>query len=53
MRSKKEIEDAIRKIENDERLKRPTATIDVNAPLALIQFGLKEQIKILKWVLQN
>lgn len=47
---KKEIEKAIAEIENDDRLPPPIATVFENAPLALIQVGLKEQLRILKWV---
>lgn len=29
------------------------ATIDVNAPLAMIQLEIKAQVRILQWVLNN
>lgn len=48
---RKAIEDALAEIEGDERLGYPTATVDVNAPLALIQCGLENQRRALKYVL--
>lgn len=48
---RKEIEASLRKIEEDERLGYPTATIDINAPLALIQCALQHQVRALKYVL--
>lgn len=48
---RKSIEDALAEIEEDERLRYPTATVDVNAPLALIQNGLEAQVRALKYVL--
>lgn len=56
MRSKEEIEAKIADIEADSRYqdgqKRP-ATIDINAPLALIQLELEARLKTLKWVLES
>lgn len=49
---RKAIEDALAEIEGDERLGYPTATVDVNAPLALIQCALSHQVKTLKEVLK-
>lgn len=48
---RKAIEDSLAEIEADERLGYPTATVDVNAPLALIQCGLENQRRVLKFVL--
>jgi hypothetical protein len=48
---RKKVEDALEEIEQDERLGYPTATVDVNAPLALIQCGLNAQVRALKYVL--
>lgn len=56
MKSIKEIEARIKEIEEDSRyqdgLKNP-ATIDINAPLALIQLSLESEITALRWVLDN
>ena len=41
----------LRDVEDDERLYYPTATIDVDAPLALIQLQLKTQQTTLRWAL--
>jgi hypothetical protein len=54
MRSEEEIRKRIADIEADARyqsgLKSP-ATIDINAPLVLIQFGFETEVKALKWAL--
>jgi len=56
MRTIGEIREQIQKIEADTRyqegLKTP-ATIDINAPLALIQLEMETRIKTLKWVLRG
>lgn len=46
------VEEALKEIQEDERLGYPTATVDVNAPLALIQCALSHQVKTLKEVLK-
>jgi hypothetical protein len=51
IKSEKEIREAIREIEADDRFKAPPALVNINAPLALIQMELEGQIKALKWVL--
>jgi hypothetical protein len=51
MKTKKEIEDAIKQLRSDERLSYPTAMVHENAPLALMQLELETRIKTLKWVL--
>jgi hypothetical protein len=53
MRSRAEIEARIQQIWADERYHYPTATVFVNAPLALLQTALEEQMKILCWVLEE
>lgn len=47
---KQQIGKAIAEIENDDRLPPPVATVFENAPLALIQVGLEQQLRTLKWV---
>ena len=51
MKTKKEIEVLLAEVEKDERLSYPSAKIDINAPLALIQLGLETTRDLLKWVL--
>ncbi len=54
MRDKKEIEKKISEIEADARYQsgqNHPATVDINAPLALIQVSLETEIKTLRWVL--
>ncbi len=53
MKTEAEIRRAIKEIQKDARLKGPPTTVDVNAPLALIQVDLETQIKTLKWVLDE
>jgi S-adenosylmethionine:diacylglycerol 3-amino-3-carboxypropyl transferase len=45
------VNNALSEIEEDERLQYPTATVVENAPLALVQCGLENQIRALKYVL--
>lgn len=56
MRTIEEIKEQIQIVEADDRyqsgLKMP-ATIDINAPLALIQLEMETRIKTLKWVLKG
>lgn len=52
MKTEKEIKNRLEQIKQDERLSYPSATIDTNAPLALIQLDLESQIKILEWILK-
>jgi len=52
MKTKGEIEKQIKLLESDERLKMPSATIDINAPLALIQLEMETKITTLKWVMK-
>ncbi len=51
MKTKEQIEEKIKEIESDERLSYPLATIEINAPLALIQLEMETKLKMLKWVL--
>lgn len=51
MKTAKEIKDKLKTIEQDERLGYAVATIDTNAPLALIQLSLETSRDMLKWVL--
>lgn len=51
MKSEKQIKAEIKKLESDDRYKAPTATIQINAPLALIQLELESKVQALKWVL--
>ncbi len=48
---RKSVEEALKEVEEDERLGYPTATVDVNAPLALIQCALQHQVRALEYVL--
>lgn len=56
MKTRKEIIEFVKaemqKIDSDERFHYPKATIDVNAPLALIQFGMGSKMRILQKVLR-
>ncbi len=53
MKSEQEIKEMLEKVEADERLHYPPATIQINAPLALIQLELETKQRILKWVLSK
>lgn len=46
------IENGLLEVKSDERLSYPTATVTVNAPLALVQCGLENQVRALNWVLK-
>lgn len=52
MELREKILEEIRKIEEDDIMQQPTAPIDVNAPLALMQCTLDGQIQALKLVLK-
>ncbi len=48
-----EVNAKIKEIEDDDRYKSfldKPATIDINAPLALIQMGMASEMKVLNWV---
>lgn len=51
MQTPEEIQKRIDEIKADERLSYPTATVFVNAPLALIQYGLTTELYALEKVL--
>ncbi len=51
MKSERQIRKMLKTIKADDRLKGRPATVDINAPLALIQTHLEAQIQILNWVL--
>ena len=56
MKSEEAIKKRIDEIEADTRFKSGQshpATIDVNAPLALVQLSFEEERKALKWVLKG
>jgi hypothetical protein len=51
MRTETEIIDALEMIKKKDVLNQPTATIEENAPLALMQLAWESWVKALKWVL--
>lgn len=53
MKRKEEIEERLAELKADERLGYPPANVNVNAPLALIQVALKNEIMALSWVLKE
>jgi len=53
MKTEKQIQNMIDKLKSDSRLKSPTANIQINAPLALIQLELESKISTLKWALKE
>ena len=53
MQTEVEIKKRLKKILSDERLGYPSANVQVNAPLALIQLQLETERDILKWVLKQ
>ena len=53
MKTKAEIEKRIAELKADERLDYPPANVLVNAPLALIQVALKNELMALSWVLKE
>ena len=53
MRPARELIAKLALIEADERLRLPTATIQINAPLALIQLSLATRRDVLRWVLDD
>ena len=55
MRTVEQIQTRIKEIENDDRYKsgrKHPATLDENAPLAMIQLALETEIATLRWVLK-
>ena len=53
MKSREEIEKRIAELKADERLGYRPANVFTNAPLALIQVALKNEIMALNWVLKE
>ena len=53
MKTKEEIEKRIAELKDDERLGYPPANVYTNAPLALIQVALKNELMALNWVLKE
>ena len=53
MRSKQEIQKKLEEVLAAPQLSYPSASISVNAPLALIQLTLETKRYILKWVLEE
>lgn len=53
MRSRQQLENRVAEIEGDTRYRLPNATIQVNAPLALIQIELKSRRSALLWALEQ
>lgn len=53
MKTSEEVQARLKELEADERLSQPPATVDINAPLALIQLSLETEIRTLKWALQK
>jgi len=53
VRTIEEVKAKLQELKNDDRLKSPSATVFVNAPLALIQLELETKILTLKWVLNE
>jgi len=46
-----EIQAKLAELKKDDRLKGPSATVEINAPLALIQLSIESKIAALEWVL--
>ena len=53
MKTKEQIEKKVRELESDPRMGYKMASIEINAPLALIQCSIGSIIDILKWVLEE
>ena len=53
MKTREEIEKRVAELKADERLGYPPANVFTNAPLALIQVALKNEIMALNWVLKE
>lgn len=53
MKSEQQIRERINQIESDERYKARPATVDINAPLALMQMGMGSEREALLWVLKD
>ena len=53
MKTSDEIRARLAETQAQPQLKYKPATVQINAPLALIQMGLESEIRILKWVLDQ
>lgn len=53
MTIKQKIKKRIAELEKDDRFTQPTASVQINAPLALIQVGIASKIDALQWVLDE
>ena len=53
MRSENNIIKKINDLKSDERMSYPSANIQINAPLALIQLSIESKISALEWALGN
>jgi len=53
MKTIKQIKDEIKRIEEDDRYKAAPASIQINAPLALIQTDMESRVKTLNWVMNQ
>ena len=53
MKTKQEIEERLKKVQSDVRLTYPAANVFSNAPLALIQTSLEQEVSVLSWVLKE
>ena len=51
MKSEEQILNKLAELKSDSRLTQPSASIQINAPLALIQLELESNIGALEWVL--
>ena len=51
MRTEAEVRALLKEVTADERLGYPPATVEINAPLALVQLELETKRDTLKWVL--
>lgn len=55
MKTEKEIREKLKELSSDDRIPphQKIASIQINAPLALIQLSINSRIDALKWVLGN
>ncbi len=53
MKTTEEIKERIKDIEDDDRMGYPPASVQINAPLALIQCSLGSIRDVLNWVLDE
>lgn len=53
MKSKKEVVEKVEELLGDPRVHYSPASVETNAPLALVQVSLESAISILNWVLEE